>query len=603
MCGIAGIFGPELTLHALEAMTTALHHRGPDARGTYCIPDQSIGLAHTRLSILDLSPQGLQPMADATGQRHLVFNGEIYNYLELREILSEYPFRSNSDTEVILAAYDKWGVDCLSRFVGMFSFALWDAKTSVLFCARDRLGIKPFLYSWDGRTFRFASEAKALFAAGVDSRPNHETFATYLAHGLYDHSDSTFFAQVHSLPAGHFMLLSPASAPAPRQYWSVRIPDACDVAPIREEEAIERLGDLLFDAVRIRLRSDVPLGLNFSGGLDSFTLMSIMEQLSPLSQRLDASTACFREPQYDETWFTRRLMDQERWNSFELPTAPGEIPGLMHEALWHQEAPIGGVSTLAYHKLHREHRKRGVVVQLEAQGVDELFGGYAYYSRLADGTQSIDAWLGASTYQDASPFLAPEVLAPDFARLGNPALPDRPSTLAAPLEQALKIDLIYRKLPRVLRMNDRLSMASGIELREPFLDHRLVEFTFTLPSSLKIRDGVSKYLVRRLIAGRHPEKAALLQTKRAVVAPQREWLRGPLASWVGDLLHSAALRDCGYFHIPALQNRFRNYLAHGADNSFFLWQWCNIALWFETFGKLAHTTAQASTEQPCAFSA
>lgn len=568
----------------LIRMAAIQAHRGPDGRGVFVDEASGVGLAHSRLSIIDVSELGSQPMSDASGRRWIVFNGEIYNYLELREALAGYPFRSHTDTEVVLAAYDRWGTACLERFIGMFAFALWDSAAGTLLCARDRLGIKPFLY-WrpDAHSLCFASEAKALLAVGLQPAPDLKAWADYLHLGLYDHDEHTFLEGVRQLPPGHLFVVRPGEEPRPRPYWSV-LEAASQPLAVDEEEALDRLEELLADSVRLRLRSDVPLGLNFSGGLDSFTLMSLMQQASPRGQRLEAATMRFNEPAYDETRFTRRLVDVGRWHVLEVAVEAQEMPALLQAAMWHQEAPVGGVSTLAYHKLHQEVRSAGLVVQLEGQGVDELFGGYAYYGPIARGEQTPHEWLRSNAYQDATRFLATDVLEPrgPLPEPGGPTL--EPPELADALNAALYIDLRHRKLPRVLRMNDRLSMASSIELREPFLDHRVVEFAFRLPGSLKLHGGLSKYLVRRLIRRRHPEAPLASEGKRAVVTPQREWLRGPLAPWVREVLAGPAIREGGFLDPAKAAGRFEDYFVNGADNSFFIWQWLNVASWFEWFG-------------------
>ena len=605
MCGISGIVGPGWERPQLERMVTIQHHRGPDDSGVYV--DGEVGLGHNRLSIIDLSPAGHQPMSNHDGTLWIVFNGEVYNYLELRAELNDYPYRSRTDTEVILAAYERWGERCVEHFIGMFAFAIWDARCQRLFCARDRLGIKPFHYVWHNGCFLFASEIKALLAAGHPAAPNWSVWVTYLTHGYYDHSTETFFDGVCVLPPGHSLTLKDSQASV-RCYWDLPALTA-EPLVLDDDEAAAHLMDLFEDAVRLRLRSDVPLGVNLSGGLDSASLMITMDRLVQTEGEVQTFTASFADPRYDEQDFASEVPRHTRWARHLQRLSEAEVWDVAQEALWYQEAPYGGIGTLAYHHLHRRARERGITVLLEGQGVDEMLAGYNYFrppyyldlleqgrwqalrrelrASQANGQLGLEAvrrlqvGVALNVYQDGTSHLRPQCTLPDARALASDQ-PQFPRPFQDHLTNALYRDLRYTKLPRVLRMNDRLSMAFSCELREPYLDHRVVEFLFRLPGRQKIRLGHSKFLLRHAMVGRLPDSVRL-SGKRAVVTPQREWLRTLLRPQVEEIIHSRSFAEHELFDVREVHRTYRRFRAGEGRNSFFVWQWMNTELWFRRF--------------------
>lgn len=606
MCGFAAILGhPAKAAHGL-AMARALAHRGPDGEGLHVDEAAGLVMAHRRLSIIDLSDDGRQPMGDAGGRRWIVFNGEIYNYLELAEELHGYPFRSRSDTEVILAAYDRWGEDCVERFVGMFAFALWDGPRNRLFCARDRLGVKPFFHASHGGQLFMASEIKALLAAGVPARPDLVSWAGYLTHGQYETGEATFFDGIRQLPPGHVMVVEPGGEPRIRRYWN--LPERVAAAGPLEiglDEAADRVEALVHASVALRLRSDVPVAVSLSGGLDSSVVAAAVASLGN-SDRF-AFTACHNDPRYDEDLHAREILGSE-WRHVVEPMAAADVPALADEAMWHQEAPYGGVGTLGIHKLHKRIRQCGIKVVLEGQGGDEAFAGYASHvpAFLRDLAVTGGGWRavrrevaasprgrttlgqarllarggGAPLYQDGTSFLAPDCVSGEIRRLAPP--PPDPRPFASHLANAQFHDLTVNKLPRVLRMNDRLAMASGVELRQPLLDHRLMELAFRLPVGSRIRAGVGKQVLRQAFS-RHLPQAMVWGQKRPVVTPQREWLSGPLADWVGDQLASTEFRALGWFEGTQATALFDRLRKGALDNSFPVWQWVSAISWWRCF--------------------
>jgi len=587
-------------------MVAVQRHRGPDDEGIYIDDKSGIALGHNRLSIIDLSNAGHQPMQNASGNLYLVFNGEIYNHHELRQELSSYSFSSKTDSEVILAAYEKWGTDCVQKFIGMFAFAIWDTAKNSLFCARDRLGIKPFHWHQDQSHFLFGSEIKALLAGGVVPAPDWQSWSHYLRDGYYDHSDRTFFATIKSLAPGHFMVVQNGKV-TESCYW--RLEEHCHASSdISVGEAVEKFRNLLTDSIDLRLRSDVPVGVNLSGGLDSASLFSIVDRIREKSNPLHAFTAAYGDKRYDEDSYADQVVSLSEVRQTVDQLTPEVMQQELGTAIWHQEAPIGGVATVGYHTLHRTIRDNGIKVSLEGQGVDEMLAGYAYFKppyysdlmaqgkfmalrqELRSGNQAnhelqtLRDYRNDSKppkYQDGTNFLASDCISADLKTAGFPR-----STFYKPFEDALTNalyrDLRHTKLPRVLRMNDRLSMAFGIELREPYLDHRLVEFAFGLPSTMKIHQGVSKYLLRQAMSD-HLPRDIVNTPKRAVVTPQREWLRHELRTFVSDLINSKSFASRNLFDPVAVKKKFEEFCRGVGDNSFFVWQWVNTELWFRQF--------------------
>lgn len=568
MCGIAGLFGAGWDPRQLDAMVAYQRHRGPDARATYSDPGHDSSLGHTRLRIIDLSEAGAQPMRGSNGMV-IAFNGEIYNYLELRAQLNGYPFRSRSDTEVILAAYERWGEACLDRLLGMFAFMIWDPRDQKLFAARDRFGVKPLYYygSGDG-DLAVASEIGALRAAGLGTQPDPVAWATYLARGLTDYSSRTFWSGVHSLPGGHKLIWKGGKLSISRWYDLAKVAgDSLDERSDAEVEAEYR--GLLENSVRLRFRADVPVGINLSGGLDSSLLLGLVHAIQGRDSDVSVFTFITNDSRYDELPWVQQMLDRTRHRLVCCALTPAQVPELAVSVQRQQDGPFGGIPTLAYARIFERAREEGVIVLLDGQGMDEQWAGYDYYRN--------DANLAASLVQGTvTPPLRPECLNPDFAALSEEfrvphPFPDR-------LRNLQYRDTVFSKIPRALRFNDRVSMRSSTELREPFLDHRLFELAFRQPSDRKIRGYRSKWLIRELAKQLAP--ASLTSApKRPVQTPQREWLRGPLAGWAQERIQDAVtVARGGWLESQMVMERWERFRAGDGDNSFFIWQWINLGL-------------------------
>lgn len=572
MCGIAGLFGRGWAPQQLNPMVAQQRHRGPDADGVYYDPSNLAALGHTRLSIIDLSPAGAQPMASADGRLIVSFNGEIYNYLELRAELYGYPFRSRSDTEVILAAYERWGEACLDHFIGMFALMIWDTHKQRLFAARDRFGVKPLYYHVRANgDLAIASEIQAFRAVGVASRPDPVAWATYLASGLQDYSPRTFWQDVNSLPAGHKLTWQDGRLRISAWYDLAKaVGEDFDERPNAEVES-EYIA-LLEDSVRLRFRSDVPVGINLSGGVDSSILLSLVHCIQAVQSEVSVFTFVTDDSRYDELPWVRQMLARTKHPLVTCLLTADRVPDIAGSIQLHQDEPFGGVPTLAYARVFEEARARGVLVLLDGQGMDEQWAGYDYYRYSdPDGRSNGRLVQGMVT----SP-VRPDCLKPEFASLAEEFEPP------CPFQDRLR-DLQYRdarftKIPRALRFNDRISMRSSTELREPFLDHRLFELALRQPLRRKIQNGTGKWMLRRMAANLAPEEV-LGSPKRALQTPQREWLRGPLAEWADQRIEDAtAVAGGEWIDRERSAQEWMAFRRGDGDNSFFAWQWINLGL-------------------------
>ncbi len=532
MCGLSGIVGQGWKREQLAAMIASQHHRGPDMEGSYFDPSGLAALALNRLSILDLSPASRQPMTDAESGLTIVLNGEIYNFLELRQELADYPYHSQTDTEVVLAAYKKWGQACLDRFIGMFAFLIWDERQQRLFAARDRFGVKPLhYYRRSGAPMLFASEIQTLFAGGAPQRMKASTWATYLVDGLHDHSCETFWDDIYSLPPGHLLTWDNDKVSVKCWYdLAARVGPDYDSRPdaVVEEEYFS----LMKDSVKLRFRSDVPVGINVSGGLDSSVLVGLVQAVHGPESNIEAFTYVTGHPEYDELPWVKMMLAGTRHPCIVYQLQPAEVPALAASVHRHQSEPFGGIPTLAYARLFDRARADGVTVVMDGQGMDEQWAGYDYYATI-DRTNGSPASPIQGTKQRTT---RPECLVPEFRALAKPFIAPQPFPDA--LRNRQYADTRYTKMPKALRFNDRISMRSSIELREPFLDHRLFELAFGQPRERKIENGTRKKLLRE-VARRLVTASVVEAPKRPVQTPQREWLRGELQGWANTLIEAA----------------------------------------------------------------
>ena len=537
-------------------------HRGPDGEGVWADVNGRAGLGHRRLSILDLSAAGAQPMASPDGRWLISFNGEIYNYRELRSQLSTWPFRSQTDTEVLLAAWERWGESALERLVGMFAFILWDGVEEKLWAVRDRFGVKPLCWAQlPGGGIAAASEARALHAAGVERRIDACSWATALAKGFSDGWERTFWEGVNQVPAGCLLEWKDGEARIRRWYdFPARVGEE---ETRGEREAAEEYVSLLQESVRLRFRSDVAVGVNLSGGLDSSVLIALLKEVSEASDGVRAFTFTTGNREYDELPWVKGMLEQTGHELVESRLSPAEAMELARKVFDAAEGPYGGLPTVAYAKLFRTGRAMGTYVLLDGQGMDEQWAGYDYYR-----------WAGqnpdrAPTVQGASDrAVRPECLTREFA--AKAAEVDDGIAVGGPVRRLQYRDAFRTKLPRALRYNDRVSMMWSCELREPFLDHRLFELAFRQPDERKIRNGEGKWMLRQMSARMVPGRVRLAP-KRALQTPQREWLRGPLREWAEDWIRRSW--TLGWFEKEGVDREWSRFLRGESDTSAYVWQW------------------------------
>lgn len=575
MCGIAGICGERLDGVRIGAMVERQRHRGPDGSGVYVAPSGMAALGHDRLSIIDVSSAGAQPMSDRTGRYTIVFNGEIYNYIELRSELKDYPYTGHSDTEVILAAYLAWGERCLQRFLGMFAFAIWDEQERRLFAARDRFGVKPLYIHEQGTGLMLASEIKALHTAGVPREPDPATWATYLDRGLHEHATGTFWKGIRHLPAGSFLRWTPATGATVHPWYDVA--EAVQVQGVdgRDDAAVsEELHALLCESLRLRFRSDVPVGICLSGGLDSSLLLGVYRAVFGADAPVETYTFYCGDERYDETPYVHAMLEGSPQRGHFCLLTPGEIPLLAAEVQRSQDEPFGGFPTLGMAKVHACARSMNVVVLLDGNGLDEGWGGYDYYARAGEQPAGAITVQGLGTLQRGSAWLDPA-----FVRLSAP--PAFPAPFTDPLANAQYRDMRFTKLPRAMRFVDRVSMMRSREVREPFIDHRIMELGLRQPPSRKIRDGVHKWLPRQVAANLMPASVRLAP-KRPLQTPQREWLRGPLQDWAGRTIQAGLTGFGGaWLDAGAVRSMWQAFVQGDDAWSFRMWQLVNLGLMSE----------------------
>ena len=618
MCGIAGKFNFDparpIDRARLVAMTTAVTHRGPDADGFYV--SAGIGLGHRRLSIIDLAT-GDQPLANEDQTIWVVFNGEIYNFADVRVDLERagHRFRTHSDTEVIVHAYEEWGDRAVDRFRGMFAFALWDEPRRRLVLVRDRVGIKPLYYSVTASGVTFGSEIKSIVEdPDVPRDWSGEALDAYLAL-QYVPCPRTMYRDVWKLPPGH-VLVAENGRVSIRQYWDLTFTGDGDVS--REEEYLERLDALVTEAVRLRLLADVPLGAFLSGGIDSSAVVAAMVETS--SSRVLTTSVGFDEQAFNELEYARTVACHLGCEAHEEIVKP-DIVDLLPKLAWHFDEPFADSSAVPTYYVSAAAR-RHVTVALSGDGGDELWAGYARH-RVERWEATARRWLGRSggrlagrlagrlplTVKGARSLrhlaLSPAdacahkhayglfesdtrqaLYSTDFALdigesdpfMGFRAAYDAcPST--DPLDRALYVDVKTYLVDDILMKVDKMSMAVSLEARVPLLDHKLLEFAATVPTALKLRNGRSKYLLRRLLERRIP-KAIVDRPKHGFEAPTGEWLRGPLAPMVDVLLLDGQLRDRGVFDHRAIASLWREHRDGTRDHRHRLWGLVMLELWF-----------------------
>ena len=626
MCGIAGLINGG-SAQLLERMNNTIAHRGPDDDGLKWFPESSSGLAHRRLSIIDLSPAGHQPMCNETADLWIVFNGEIYNYKEIREDLAAngVRFRSNSDTEVLLYAYQHWGEECLHRLNGMFAFAIYDSRRQKLFAARDRLGIKPFYYYFRNGRLVFSSEIKAILSSTLVPK-GPDLYALHTP-ARFQVSPWTGFKDILKLPPAHCLVLQGGNLSV-KQYWRVYPAEV----PVSEDALIDKLDKLLSDSVRLQMRADVPVGVFLSGGLDSSIVSALMR--ANTQQQIHSFTIKFSEKDQkfecmtpDEI-YARQIANQFGFTYHELEVRP-QIDELLPKMVWHLDEPLSDPATINTYLISRAARDLNIVVLLNGMGGDEVFGGYrkhlaclaaeSYQAIVPGAVQRIvqraanlipvatstrgfkqarwgKRFLSFASAPRGDRFMMSDLsVAPvQFQRLFSSRMSYydthffksqverfKPNGLSYLTQMCLNDTLVF--LPEHnLTYSDKASMAASIESRPPLTDHRIVEFMFSLPPAERIHRATQKYLLKKM-ASRYLPEEVIHRPKAPFASPLRSWVRGPLSTMVTDLLSEQSLRARGLYdptYVAGLIARDKQGLE---DNAYQIWTLLTNEIWFRTF--------------------
>jgi asparagine synthase (glutamine-hydrolysing) len=591
MCGIAGIlqYGTPANRQQLDKMTGALQHRGPDASGFYC--DGPIGLGHRRLSIIDLSETANQPMSDHTGRYHIVFNGEIYNFAEIKALLPQYPYRTNGDSEVILAAYAQWGPGCLSHFAGMFAFAIWDSQQQELFLARDRMGVKPLYYYKSADVFLFASEIRGLLASGkVPPSVNQSAITNFLQFQSVG-DPYTIIKEVCSVAAGSYMVVSSKTVHS-EKYWDVTRP-AADFEFSDPVAVKGKIFNLLKQSVKRRMVSDVPLGAFLSGGIDSSAVVGLMAAVS--TEPVNTFTVGFAEKEFDESAFAAQIARKFNTRHNAITLRPESFLEELVPALNAMDTPSGdGVNSYVVSKAIRQS---GITVALSGVGGDELFAGYPIFRQYLQlykwkkwwkagslPRHLLASFLGSSNSKQQrykqllrAPSCDIAHFYPVFRQILPPSMIRDCTTL--PVGDASGIDELLQnsitdldKLPllsqvsvaeflgytqhTLLKDMDQMSMAVSLEVREPFFDHELVEFVLAVPDSIKY-PAYPKQLLVESLQGLLPDEI-VHRKKQGFLFPWSVWMKKELRSFCESHLQQVAQRD--FINSNNLMNYWERFL-------------------------------------------
>ncbi len=611
MCGINGFTWKDATL--IERMNGTLKHRGPDDQSTYI--DERVSLGHRRLSIIDLSPAGRQPMENEDESIWIIFNGEIYNFGEIRPELERkgHKFRSNTDTEVIIHAYEEWGYDCVSKFNGMWAFAIYDKTKGLLFLSRDRFGVKPLYYYQGDKGLVFSSEIKGILEHNLKRRPYDKAIYDYLALGFVDHSPETFFEGIFRLIPGGSLVYNLSDRSVKVFQWydlegNVKGSDKLH-RNLSEEELALKIRDLFEDSVRYRLISDVPVGSCLSGGIDSSAIVYAMRDLNSQAE-IKTFSMVFPGRKIDESSYVDLVVRDTGVEPYRISPAPDDLLKDLEDLVWTQEEPFRTPSIYGQYKVMELAHKNGMKVLLDGQGSDELFAGYfIYYKyylfesllslRLDEARQT--AKVIGDKLNDIFVFPVATMLSKlglsnwllkniglkkasylnnlDDIELANP-LTDRGFSL----NRALYSDLVRYSIPQLLRYEDKNSMRWSIETRVPFLDYRFVELAMSLSSDCKIRKGVTKHILRKALKDLVSPRILERKDKIGFVTPDEDWLSSPaFADMAREIMGSDSFKSRRYWKPEEAARLMEEHIKGLKNHSEEIWRIINTELWLRTF--------------------
>ena len=627
MCGIAGFIKKGQAdldmVSVINAMTGSMVHRGPDDGGYAILKyggrdnKDSVVFGHRRLKIIDLSQNAHQPMMGRSGDLAVTYNGEIYNYLELKDELARkgYSFASSSDTEVILKSYEEWGTGCFGRFNGMWALAIFDRRKRKVVLSRDRFGKKPLYYYRTDRELVFSSEIKAILRyPGVIKKPNHGKIFRYIStnYRYVDIDTESYFEGILQVPKSSFMEIDENLKVKTSYYW--RLNTAILNDDITDETAVNDFRDILIDAVRLRLRSDVPVGCMLSGGLDSTSITAIAYKILKNPITVFSGITGNVKGVYDESEYIDSVIKETKAVFHYIRPEPADLFNVVDEMLAFHDEPLSTVTWYSLYLIARKVKLENTPVLLNGHGGDELVAGYwdHYHYNFYDlernrDTKSLqyelNAWKanhdrdateleryrkyisdltankvnGMSRFPDYSDCFTQEVAGRfrNFTRWE-----DRGDTL---LSKRLYSEMMYETIPASLRPEDRNTMSQSIESRSPFLDHRLAEYCFSLPNRFKIRNGLGKWILREAMKGILPENVRTRKDKSGFIAPVDQWFRTVNKKDVEDLIGSGSFIGRGIFDTTAIHSIYKEHLEGGRNHAMFLWQLINTELWFRRF--------------------
>ena len=630
MCGIVGIVG-KADKKLIEEMSKCMSHRGPDDWGVKVFEKDRVSLGHRRLSILDLSSAGHQPMCDDSGEIWITYNGEIYNYIEIRDELQAkgYRFKSNTDTEVIIYAYKEWGYDCLQKLNGMFAFGIWDGRNKTLFLARDRLGIKPLYYAETLSDLTFASEIKAILASGlVEKAVDYEALNTIW---FFQVTPQTGFKGIKKFPPAHYAVLKDGALNFSR-YWEINIPHH----PINDlDKAAEELRELVADAIHKQMIADVPVGAFLSGGLDSSCVVAFMQEYS--SVPVHTFTIKFSEQDKrfesmpEDDVYAKQVAEYIGTQHKEFEIKP-DVLDLLPKIIYHVEEPLADPAAINTYLISKYAREQGIIVLLNGMGSDEIFGGYRkdracllaqlYQTVTPEILRQLLGWIvcrmpvasrskgfrylrwlkifnnrfanlnaadrAVSSYSLVPISDIPDLFDADFLNSTGPswALQKHYSFFSMDhlsyLQQITLCDTSIYLPDHNLTYSDKATMAAGVESRPPLIDHRVVEFAFQLADTLKIRGNRQKVVLREAIRNRLP-KEIIDRPKAPFWSPIRSWIRNDLRELVDDMLTETRIKEYGIYNPQFIQRKIELDRRGREDNAFLIWTLLNHELWFRTF--------------------
>lgn len=605
MCGISGIIKKTADADlrtAIETITDLIKHRGPDGFGYYF--NNNIAFGHRRLAIIDLSQNGHQPMRYADGKYVITYNGEVYNYIEIRtelEVLG-YTFQSHSDTEIILAAYQQWGQACMSRFNGMWAFAIHDIEHNIIFCSRDRFGVKPFYYTDTGTEFAFGSEIKQLLCFLPERRANREVLLDFLVASFTDRISDTFFAGVHQLPGGHNLIYDLGNNEySITQYYQIKLDPAAESIGLEDAEAM--FLKAFTDGIELRLRSDVKVGTCLSGGLDSSSIATLAAQMygEKNGEQFCAITAASSQISNDESEFARIVVEHSRLQWIKITPTYEEFAANLECVVNAQEEPFGSPSIIMQYLVMKAARAQGILVLLDGQGGDETLLGYSiYHGANIVSTYRREGWFAAlNALRDSGNKSSHGILAVFKYLVGSfsataryqlykwrhrylKSIPPVPRGLVAfakaslDLQQLQNLEITQTNLPVLLRYEDKNSMAHSVETRLPFLDYRTLELALSLPSKVKIHDGWTKWILRRIMSKKMPDSIVWRKNKFGFEAPEEQWLVQHGEEMRNRILSSTLLADlCDLKKLDSMLDTM---------NLRAKWRLYSIALWEAAYG-------------------